>query len=253
MTWTVENRKGQRIESVEDWEVLGAPASERHWKDGRSAKELAKAWTSGSGVADLTRLLDTRSETSGLAISSAVAEAQVGFDKFPGGKRNHDLLIRGRTAVGELVIGLEAKADESFGETVADYRTAALTRRGADKPTNAPERLEGLLRDIGSPSLASTPGSDELRYQLFSAVAGTLAAADGDQTAVFVVHEFATSLTRPEKRQANKLALARFILAVTGASPPDDDWWLLGPFHVPASRWARTALYLGHLTTSGSG
>ena len=36
------------------------------------------------------RLLDTCEETAGLLIESAVAEAQVSFDQYPGGKRNHE-------------------------------------------------------------------------------------------------------------------------------------------------------------------
>ncbi len=107
--FSVTNRHGRRIESVEEWRVYGAPASETHWKDGRSAKELAKAWIEGSGPTDLARLLAAQAELAGLTITSATAEAQIAFDEFPGGKRNHDLLVRGRVAGGEVVVGVEAK------------------------------------------------------------------------------------------------------------------------------------------------
>jgi hypothetical protein len=251
MTWAVENRKGERIESVEDWRVLGAPASAKHWKDGRSAKELAKAWISGAGLTDLARLLDTNDRTRGFSITSATAEAQVAFDQFPGGKRNHDLLLRGRATAGELVIGLEAKADESFGESVTQYRAAGQLKREKGESTNAPERLDNLIRDLTAGSLSKTPGLADLRYQLFSGIAGTLAAVKSDEAAAFVVHEFATKLTNPGKRRANRLAFARFTMDVLGATAPDEDWWLLGPFHVPTARWAHIPLYVGHLTTGG--
>jgi hypothetical protein len=55
----------------------------------------------------------------GLVIEEAIAAAQVAFDSYPGGRRNHDLLLRGRVADGPIVVGLEAKADETFGETAA--------------------------------------------------------------------------------------------------------------------------------------
>jgi hypothetical protein len=58
--------------------------------------------------------------------------------------------------------------------------------------------------------------------------------------------------TSADKRAQNKLALAQFLGDVTGAVPPDKDWWLLGPFGVPADRWLPIPLYIGHLTTSGS-
>jgi hypothetical protein len=251
VTAVITNRHGARIRSVEEWGELAKPASLRHWKDGRSAKELAKAWISGDGQAKLLRLLDTREETSGLSIESAVAEARVSFDDYPGGKRNHDLLIRGQSAGGSLVVGLEAKGDETFGETIAQYDRRARALRNAGQRTNAPERLSGLLDEIGAMSLERVPSLGVLRYQLFSGVAGTLAAAGTDEMAAFIVHEFATPLTTVKKREANKKALGEFVGDVTGAIAPDDDWWLLGPFYVPSDRWSHVPLFIGHLTTAG--
>ena len=216
-------------------------------------EELAKDWIDGAGHAALTKLLDSRGETANIVVESAVAEAQTAFDDRPGGKRNHDLLIRGRAAAGQVVVGLEAKADETFGETVRGYLSRAEKLRDAGKATNAPERLAGLMDGIAGTTLARTPSSGNLRYQLFFGVAGTLAAAAAEPgaLAVFVVHEFATALTTQEKRWANKKALAEFVGDVTGAVAPDDDWWLLGPFQVPSERWSRIPLFIGHLTTPG--
>jgi len=43
--------RGKTITSVAEWFNAAPPkARARHWKDGRSAKELAKAWCSESGV-----------------------------------------------------------------------------------------------------------------------------------------------------------------------------------------------------------
>ena len=247
----VLNRHGRSIHSVDEWRDHAGPASAEHWKDGRSAKELAKAWIKGDGSAALVRLLDTQSQTAGLVIEQAVAEAQVAFDSYPGGKRNHDLLIKGRVAGGPIVIGLEAKADETFGETVEAYEAKATALLKDGKSTNASARLAGLMDAIAGVTLAQVPAFGDLRYQLFSGIAGTLAATKDDQVAAFVVHEFATSLTTVKRRQANKQALAEFVGDVTGAAVPTDDWWLVGPFHVPGERWSRIPLWIGHLTTPG--
>ena len=249
----IQNRAGAAIHSVEEWEALAPPASNAHWKDGRSAKELATAWTTGSGPDALIELFAGNDDLGALRIHDATAEAQVAFDEFPGGRRNHDLLIRGKCAAGPVVIGLEAKADETFGQTITTYRREALAVREAGKPTNAPERLDNLIADIGLISLERNPTFGDLRYQLFSGVAGTLAAArEPGEIAAFVVHEFATSETTAAKRAENKRALAQFVGDVTGAVTPDQDRWLLGPFHVPAQRWVGVPLYIGHLTTAGS-
>jgi hypothetical protein len=251
MATVVRSRDGVEIRTVDEWGRLAKPAHESHWKDGRSAKELARAWVSGAGETALARLLDTHAETRGLLIDTAVAEEQVAFDHFPGGKRNHDLLIRGHCSSGPVVIGLEAKADETFGQTIATYKRDALDRRRAHKTTNAPERLKNLLDDIGLISLELNPTFGDLRYQLFSGVAGTLATTKADESAAFIVHEFVTPLTSEKKRRENKQALAKFVADITGAIAPEDDWWLLGPFNVPAKRWAQIPLFIGHLTTAG--
>jgi hypothetical protein len=246
----IVNRRGRTIATVPDWERHAAPASTKHWKDGRSAKELAKAWVAGDGQTALVRLLDGREETSGLVIDEAVAEAQVAFDQYRGGKRNHDLLIQGRCGSGSIVIGLEAKADETFGQTLAEYDASAQKIRAAGGSTNAPERLTELMEGIAFTTLDRTPTFGDLRYQLFAGVAGTLAAAGDADLAAFIIHEFATELTTAKRRRQNRLDFAKFIGDVTGAIPPEDDCWLLGPFYMPDERWLRIPLFLGHLTTT---
>jgi hypothetical protein len=249
--YVVANRSGVPIHSVPEWEKLAGPASKTHWRDGRSAKELAKSWISGEGPSSLQRLTDTREETAGLEIETVVAEAQVAFDNYPGGKRNHDLLVTGQCASGSIVIGIEAKADETFGQTIAEYRRDADALKASGQSTNAPERLKALLEEVGDISLERVPTFGDLRYQLFAGVAGTISAAGTDDLAAFIVHEFATPLTTEAKREANKQALAEFVGDVTGAVAPDGDWWLLGPFHLPSERWRHTPLFIGHLTTKG--
>jgi hypothetical protein len=56
----IRNRAGDVIRSLEDWEALAPPASATHWKDGRSAKALAKAWMDGSGPALLRGIQPNR-------------------------------------------------------------------------------------------------------------------------------------------------------------------------------------------------
>ena len=88
----IVSRRGKPIRSVEEWGVEARPAKADHWQDERCAKELAEAWISGSGPAALISLLDHDPATAGLRIDRAVAEAKTAFDRWPGGKCNHDLL-----------------------------------------------------------------------------------------------------------------------------------------------------------------
>jgi hypothetical protein len=245
----IVSRKGQPIHSVDDWGLHAGPAKKEHWKEGRSAMELARAWLDGAGRADLIALLDLDPATAGLRIERAVAEAQTAFDAWPGGKRNHDLLITGRAAGGPTTVGLEAKADETFGQTLEACATAAKKLIDKGTPTNAHLRLAELTMALAGATLETDPALLPLRYQLFSGVAGTLAACEGPGQAVFVVHEFVTAMTSPKLQAANAAALASFVERLFGVAVPGDAPWLSGPFRVPAERWAHLPLWIGKLTT----
>jgi hypothetical protein len=246
----IVNRRDLPITSVRQWGTRARPAAAVHWQDGRSAKELARAWINGTGETDLLALLDLAKQTRGFSIRQATAEAQTAFDDWPGGRRNHDLLVDGDARGRPVTVGLEAKADESFGQTLASYARAADRKVERREATNAPQRLAGLLKNIAGTTLAERPELKELRYQLFSGVAGTLAAADANGYAAFVVHEFDTSKTTQKKHEANAAALATFVREIFRVAVPSHDRpWLVGPFHVPAPDWASTPLWIGHLKT----
>lgn len=247
----IVSRCGKTIRSVEEWGVEARPAKAEHWQDGRSAKELAKAWINGSGPAALTALLDLDRATAGLRIDHAVAEAQTAFDRWPGGKRNHDLLVTGETLGGRITIGVEGKADETFGQTLKSYAASSQRLIAQGTPTNAHLRLDELTTALVGVTLSRSDVLLPLRYQLFSAVAGTLAEAErhGAQAAL-VVHEFITEKTTARLHAANAFALSAFTERLFATRPPAGaSSWLLGPFHVPAERWAHLHLWIGKITT----
>lgn len=178
------------IYTVEDWFRFAAPAGgEGHWVDGRSAKELAKAWCGkGSGPAvpiELQELLSTHPDTAGAVIIEAIPEHKVAFDNIPGEPRNTDLVCISERVNQRIAISIEAKADEPFGELVTNVlRTPPPSRR--------PERLERLCQALLGSQPGDVPGIGELRYQLVYGVAAALAyAGQVDAShALFVVHEF---------------------------------------------------------------
>ena len=65
----ITNQSQQSIRSLEEWFQYAPPAKgDKHWKDGRSAKELAKAWISHNGPmmpVDLSDLLLSQASTVG--------------------------------------------------------------------------------------------------------------------------------------------------------------------------------------------
>jgi hypothetical protein len=225
------------------WRADHSLTSYDHWRSkiakkddapGRSARSLAMAWT---GPVNVASALAHHETLRGLRVLTVSVEAQTAFDSFPGGKRNHDLLITGATQEGSVVISVESKADETFGQSVERYLDDASKLRESGKSTNAPERLAGLIDAL----LAKGSLKDEpvlaLRYQLLSGLAGAIAAATERHAdaAVFFVQEFITDSTTHALHSTNSDDLSRLGTTVFGvefpakAEPP----WCVGPLPLP--------------------
>jgi len=109
---------GNEIHSVDDWFKYAPPKRAAfHWKDGRSAKEVAKAWIStGQPVIplELKAILKTHPSTHEFYPEWIIPEMVTKLDNFRGEHRNQDLGISGASPEGKVFISVEAKADEPF-------------------------------------------------------------------------------------------------------------------------------------------
>lgn len=239
------------IESMGDWFRLAPPQKrERQWKDGRSAKELAKAWV-GAGAArvpaELDALFKSRPATESLVLECGTPEVVTKLDDYRGGKRNHDLVLIGQAGGVRTLVAVEAKADESFGPVIERY---VDQKKGTS--SRIPDRIEHLFRALFGRPLDAEVGS--LRYQLLHGVAGTLIEAHnrGAAQAVFVVHEFLSAATNDEKVDQNAKDLDRFVRALSGGAVDGlRDGCLVGPFQVSGGEFVLEPppLYVGKVTT----
>jgi hypothetical protein len=199
--------------------------------------EMARSWTSDHGPNALDELLDGIEGYEGLRITGGVVEAQTRFDAF-GGPRNHDLLLDAETAAGPVVISIEGKADESFGQTISEYSASAEAKEAEGEKTNAPARLEGLLAALAGWSGSAVDEHPDLRYQLFSGLAGALAAAADSSAsrALFCVHEFEGDV-EPSKVRGNEQDFEGFLTAVFPSVPraAADNGFPCGPAWVPGN------------------
>jgi hypothetical protein len=93
------NRHGDSILSVEDRFAKAPPKQgARHWKDYRSAKELAKAWfrkSDASAPDELLLFLQGSVPGSDIKLTDAYPECIVPLAHFGGEHRNTDLLVLG--------------------------------------------------------------------------------------------------------------------------------------------------------------
>ena len=104
------------------------------------------------------------------------------------------------------MVGIEAKADEPFGPIIEDY-----FKEKKDTKSNVPKRIDLLMKSIFGRPINENFG--QLRYQLLHGLAGTLVEAKQQRAsqAIFVVHEFISKKTKPEKVEQNKIDFERFI------------------------------------------
>jgi Domain of unknown function (DUF6946) len=172
MTVRIENRSGDEITTLKEWESMYAtPQLKKQWVQHRSAYSVAEFLLNhGGGEAIRSRV----SEVLGCSVEfeRAIPEYEFRFDEYGRG-RVHDLGVFGHTETGKsLFIGVEAKVDEPFGSSVRDSYLRAKAKQIVGVATNAPERIEDLLAlHFSEPD----PTMFDLRYQLLYATAGTLA------------------------------------------------------------------------------
>lgn len=243
---------GYRILSLSDWENHAPPKQSIQWKCGRSAMELAKAWTRvkpPAVPAEMDMILNSRCRTSGLAIEKAFPEAKTRLDDLPGEPRNSDLMVVAKSGSGLAVIEVEAKVDEVFGEYVDEYLAKAVH----DNPrSKVPERLNHLVPSLlGSSHI---PSGTHLRYQLIHATAAALIEAGnrGSSLAVLVVHEFMTLLYDTVRASGNHADFDAFIRSLPGCSGLSAvPGTLIGPVSVPGGPHVPEGidLYIGRIET----
>lgn len=187
-----------QIDSVESWFEAWPPARGlAHWEDGKSAKELAKAWCRNSGgirtPSGLNALFQSSALTHGLVISKARGERAVYFDKL-GKARMCDLRVEGTTSNRPLLVHIEAKADEPFGDTIeVSWRKALAKTQNSNTPKRISNLASLLFDENNITDDLDTIPSDirSLRYQLLYGIGAALvdAGQSGFQTVLFVVHE----------------------------------------------------------------
>jgi hypothetical protein len=236
-----------QIKTLADWRLYAAPrGGEAQWRDYRSAKELARAWCPdgiGPTIPPETRaLLSTRPEFTNFEIVEALPDHRVRVDDLPGEPPNADLMAVGTADAGasEFVLGVVAKGDEPFGAYVSDELVAAARRVAREVPAISFERITRLAGALLGPRVGGEPHLGELRYQLLTAIAGTVAYATerAARRAVFMVHEFRThetddSLLMDNQRDLDRL-MERLTNGETGVVPVNQ---LVGPVNIPGNEF----------------
>jgi hypothetical protein len=123
-----DGKTGKPITSIQNWTPPVNPKTQ--WQKGRSAMELARAWTTIPGgcsaPSDFVALLQGHHVFKEIEIISGAAEDLVPFDKL-GEARHADLNLICAGKRGPVTISVEAKADETHGSTVGKANGGCAT------------------------------------------------------------------------------------------------------------------------------
>jgi hypothetical protein len=243
------------IASVGDWLREWPPQMGlKQWQNGKSAKELAKAWfkTSGQPVipAGLECLLQSSPLTRELTIEAVIGEVKVPLDH--GRPRHADLVAVGNVSGMPVLLHVEAKADETFGATCEKAWEKAIRKEGFR--SNLPDRMSRLCSLLFGTTdfkrrFENMPEEyRHLRYQLLYATAATIldAARRGIRTAVFIVHELIPADLA--KRFLRDDGSPRPLLNVRQIKRNSEDWQ---SFVVALSRSRLAELPTGRLSEVG--
>jgi hypothetical protein len=159
-------------------------------------------------------------------LTEAWPEHKIRLDWFRGETRNADLAAVALGKPGVVAVTVEAKADGSFGRTIAEALAAAPAE------SNVPKRITTLASAV----LVCTPAEiGSFRYQLLHGTAAglILACEQAASAAVFAVLEFLGPSCSPRNLRRNASDLNAFIQALFPGASPLVPGQLVGPFSVP--------------------
>lgn len=173
----ITNKNGTIIDSFESWkEAFVEVDNEKHWSEGRSACSLAKHFTGPNmensyGIKELKESLCLFG-IDNVQFTHGEIEHESRFDKYRGKGRMQDLILWGH-AEQPIVVCVEAKVDETFGNTINDAYKKAGDIVKCKPNSKAKDRIEDLCKEFYTDSPTSSACSD-LRYQLIYYLAGSL-------------------------------------------------------------------------------
>lgn len=195
------NKHINNITDCDTWKMHRPPKKpDIQWRDGRSAKELARFITNAlpNMPMEIEKILKT------FVGESAVFDWDAEYvTKLPGSGegRNHDAILYND----DIIVCIEAKADETLGNLIGEEIKGASV--------NKLSRICSLLKLLFKDGFKDY---NNLRYQLLTASAGTIIEAQerGVENAVLLVVVFKSeNHTTKEKLENNNMDIQNFLQA----------------------------------------
>ncbi|MBD0403701.1 hypothetical protein [Flammeovirga sp. EKP202] len=189
-----QDQQGNIISSLNEWrDAFFSGMKKKHWKEGRSAFEIANYLIHKNGEDKIKEIIKEIVNDE-VTLKVGKPEFNVKFDNLGKG-REHDVGIFAETAQKKSIfIGIESKVDETFNNTISEVYLKAKTRELNGEKTGAATRVESLLKKNFK---VVKPKHFDLRYQLLYSTVGTLEAKEKEtycDISVLFIIVFKTSL-----------------------------------------------------------
>jgi hypothetical protein len=158
---------------------LGKPGL--HWKERFSAFETAHSWFAVQDLPPAIRaILQSDPAYANAQLLKACFEVQTQLDDTGRGPSQTDVLAFVQAQIGMVVLGIEGKVNEPFGQLVSEWN---------DYSPGKLRRLAGLIELL---SLKASKSIGQLRYQLLHRTVATVLEAEkaGAAQAIMLVQSF---------------------------------------------------------------
>lgn len=201
-----DQKKQIEIFSVQDWLLHCPPAnSKTQWCDYRSAKEMAKFWTNPECQKEFLLFLQQMNRN--LTFEYALPEVATRFDNYRNARKN-DLCIFANEGYNKVLILIEGKADEPFGNYIAKEWSKCDIEKNKNQASRKLDRVIDLQKRFNDNKLFV-----KLRYQLVYWFAGAIEEAKRNNIdkIYLVVQEFHSKKTTNKKIETNKIDLNSFV------------------------------------------
>ena len=247
-------KNGHAISSLDDWFMHAPPCNpEIQWQDGHSAKEAARIWLDSQPDPPeaIQALLRSHPDFHDVSFLRAEPEVPLKFDEFRN-PRMADIAIHAKDDTGPLAITVEAKADEEFADTIQTYLRNAETAYEANSASRMTDRLQDLCKALFGIHRDDIAELGKLRFQLCTAVAGSLVLAERIECdrAVTIIQVFETGETSRRKLEDNERDFQDFCRRISsGTYQSVQPNQLIGPIYIPGNPLfdKHTRIYLGEV------
>ena len=222
----ISSKIGHIINNFTDWrQAFIEIDNEKHWKEGRSAWALAKYFTNptlheSNGILTLEKYLQNIL-THHIIFSHGEIEHESKFDSFQGSGRKQDLIIWGYTNNQNLVICIEAKVDETFGNNIEDEYKRAEDILKNNPRSKRKERIKNLCSKFYPNTNIESLFC--IKYQLLHYLAGSIIEAKKiNGIAYMPVMVFLTLCNDSKRSEINKKDYYNFINSLNFEAIPEE-------------------------------